>query len=188
MQLGGQSQVGASEGSSSAVGGIAAVRVQISPASWTGLRLVASAGYVREAWEGPIYDDDSGKWLPGSPNGANGAWGQIAAAGDAGRFRWSTSAHLEHVFSTGRDPLDLMMQAGVSYAVAGPLRAGAEWVGQDLEESFGPGAEGGARHFIGPIASIQALDQRLSVVAGPAIGLSSSSPHLVARAALSYGF
>ena len=60
-----------------------------------------------------------------------------------------------------------MVQAGASYRVAGAFRAGVEYVGQDLEESFSAGAEGGARHFVGPIASMQLLDNRFTVVAGP---------------------
>ena len=38
---------------------------------------------------------------------------------------------------------------------AGAFRAGVEYVGQDLEETFRDAAEGGARHFLGPIASVQ---------------------------------
>ena len=53
----------------------------------------------------------------------------------------------------------------------GGFRAGLEWVGQDLEETFSPGAEGGARMFFGPIASLQLLRDRLTLVAGPSLGL-----------------
>ena len=81
-----------------------------------------------------------------------------------------------------------MAELGASVRVVEAFRLGVEYVGQDLEESFTPGAEGGARHFIGPIASCQLFDQRMSIVAGPAIGLSSLSPTFVGRLALSYGF
>jgi hypothetical protein len=81
-----------------------------------------------------------------------------------------------------------MVQLGASYRVYGPFRAGVEYVGQDLEETFSPEAEGGARHLVGPIASLQLLESRLSLVSGPAVGLTSTSPTFVYRLAASYGF
>ena len=57
--------------------------------------------------------------------------------------------------------------------MVGCFRAGVEWVGQDLEETFGDEAEGGARQFIGPTAALQLLQDRLTIVAGPSVGLSS---------------
>jgi hypothetical protein len=92
------------------------------------------------------------------------------------------------VFWPGRDPLDVMAELGASYRIVEAFRLGVEYVGQDLEESFSPGAEGGARHFLGPVASLQLIDERMSIVAGPAIGLSSTSPSFVGRVAVSYGF
>jgi hypothetical protein len=126
--------------------------------------------------------------MPGAPSGDNGAWLQGAFSVDVQRLRVALTVHGEHVFWTGRDPLDVMADVGASYRVVDALRLGVEYVGQDLEESFSPGAEGGARHFAGPVACLQLLDQRMSIVAGPAIGLSSTSPSFVARLALSYGF
>ncbi len=169
-------------------GAIAGLRFNVSPSEWTATRVVLSAGYLREAWSGPIYDDDTRKWLPGSANGDNGAWFQMAAAGDVARLRWALTMHGEHVFWPGRDPLDVMAELGASYRVVGLFRAGVEYVGQDLEESFEPGAEGGARHFVGPVASLQLMGERLTIVAGPSIGLSSRSPSLLGRFGLSYGF
>jgi hypothetical protein len=57
-----------------------------------------------------------------------------------------------------------------------------------VEETFNAGAEGGSRHFVGPIASLQLLHDRLSLVAGPSIGLTSRSPDLLGRVAASYAF
>jgi hypothetical protein len=96
--------------------------------------------------------------------------------------------HGQHTFADGRDPLDVMVDLGASYRVAGTFRAGVEYVGQDLEESFSPGAEGGARHFLGPIASLQLLSDRLTLVAGPSIGLTVRSPDFLGRLALAYAF
>ena len=175
-------------GPSPNAGMIAGVRVQLTPLSWRSLHVVASGGYLREAWQGPVYDDDADKWLPGSPNGDNGAWMQLAISGDIQRVRLAGTVHGEHVFADGRDPLDVMVQVGASYRIVSVFRAGVEYVGQDLEETFDAGAEGGARHFIGPTASVQLLGDRLSIAAGPAFGLSDLSPRVLARAAVAYAF
>jgi hypothetical protein len=135
-------------------------------------------------------DDDNGKWLPGSPSGDNGAWIQAAFSGDVGRFRLATTVHGEHVFSTGRDPLDVMVEAGTSYRIVGclPCRpgvcgTGSRGVVQPRCRRCGATLPGAS-----PIASLQLLGDRLSMVAGPAIGLSSLSPAFVGRFALAYGF
>jgi hypothetical protein len=170
------------------VGGLAGVRVSLLPPEWRRLHLTVSGGYLREAWQGPAYDDAADTWYPASPNGADGAWGQIALSGDIGPLRLAGTGHVEHVFAPHRDPYDIMVQLGASTRVYGPLRAGVEYVGQDLEETFSPEAEGGARHLVGPIASLQLLGNRLSIVSGPAVGLTSTSPTFVYRVAASYGF
>jgi hypothetical protein len=68
------------------------------------------------------------------------------------------------------------------------FRAGVEWVGQDLEETFEGGGDGGARHFVGPTAAVQLLQDRLTIVGGPSIGLSNGSPNVLGRLAVAYGF
>ncbi len=181
--------LGGSDGTPSPnAGAVAGLRFQVSPSEWRAAHLVVSGGYLREAWQGPVYDDDDSTWHGGSPRGDNGAWIQAAFSGDVNRFRAAATVHGEHVFAAGRDPLDVMVQAGASYRLVGDLRAGLEYVGQDLDESFTPGAEGGARHFVGPIASLQLMDDRLTLVAGPSIGLTSRSPDFIGRLSLSYGF
>ncbi len=185
----GQLGIGGVDGAANpSAGALAGLRLQLAPSDWRSTHLALSAGYLREAWSGPVFDDDTGKWLPGSPHGDNGAWIRAAFSADIHRLRMAATVHGEHVFSTGRDPLDVMADLGASLRVVSELRLGVEYVGQDLEESFNPAAEGGARHFLGPIASCQFFDQRMSLVAGPAVGLSSLSPTFVGRVALSYGF
>ena len=179
---------GSEDAPSLGVGAIAGLRFDVLPPELRDLHLVVSGGYLREAWQGPVYDDDTGKFHSGSPNGDNGAWIQASISGDIARLRLASTLHGEHVFSDGRDPLDLMVQAGASYRIVGGFRAGLEYVGQDLEESFTPGAEGGARHFLGPIASLQLLSDRLTLVGGPSIGLTTRSPDVLGRIALSYAF
>ncbi|HEX3345179.1 MAG TPA: hypothetical protein VHS09_11435, partial [Polyangiaceae bacterium] len=156
--------------------------------SWRTLHLAVSGGYLRESWQGPVYDDDNNTWRPGNSHGDNGAWVQAAFAGDFDRVRVATTLHGEHAFSQGRDFMDIMVQAGVSYRVVGDFRAGVEYVGQDLEESFSPGAEDGARHFVGPVASLQLLQNRFTIVAGPSVGLTAQSPAVLGRLAAAYNF
>jgi hypothetical protein len=170
-----------------AVGAIAGLRIDVLPES-RHLHLVLSGGYLREAWQGPTFDDDTGTYRGGSPNGDNGGWARAAISGDIDRLRLAGTLHGVHVFTAGRDPLDVMVQAGASYRLAGELRAGIEYVGQDLEESFTPQAEGGARHFIGPIASVQLLRDRLTIVTGPSVGLTAHSPEFLGRLAVSCAF
>lgn len=181
-------QAGAGEGAAVNAGALAGLRLQLLPIAWKNAHLVMSAGYLREAWQGPVFDDESRKWLPGSPRGDNGTWGQLAFSGDVRRLRIATTLHGEHVFADGKDAADLMVNAGASYRLVGDFRVGVEYVGQDLEETFALRAEGGARHFVGPIASLQLLQRRLSLVAGPAVGLSATSPRLLGRLAIAYGF
>ncbi len=169
-------------------GGTASLRVSVLPEAWRHLHLVLSGGYVREAWAGPIYSEDSGKWLPGSPSGDNGMFFQAAVSGDVQRLRLVGNVHGEHIFADGRDPLDVMVDIGASYRLVGTFRAGVEYVGQDLEEAVASGAEGGARHFVGPIASLQLFRERLTIVAGPSVGLSRLSPDFVGRVGASLGF
>jgi hypothetical protein len=172
------------------VGGTVALRFQAFPLAWTHAHLAISGGYVREAYNPPVYNDDVSPavWIPGQPGGINAAFLQFAFSGDISRLRVGAMVHGQHTFADGRDPLDIMVDLGASYRLVGGLRAGVEYVGQDLEESFSPGAEGGARHFLGPIVSLQLLHDRLTLVGGPAVGLSSLSPDFVARLAASVGF
>jgi hypothetical protein len=184
----GQVGVGGLDNAGMTAGLVAGLRLQVLSSDRQNVHLVLSGGYLREAWQGPIYDAESREWSAGSPNGDNAAWLQAGFSVDVQRLRLATTLHGEHVFSDGRDPFDLMVQAGASYRLVGDFRAGVEYVGQDVEETFTSGAEGGSRHFVGPIASLQLLHDRLTVVAGPSVGLTARSPDFLGRAALSYGF
>jgi len=170
------------------VGGALAARFSLLPDSWIHTHLVLSGGYVREAYNPPVYDDDNNAWIPGSATGTNGGFFQVAFSGDIGRLRAGGMVHGQHTFADGRDPLDVMVDLNATYRLVGEFRAGLEYVGQDLEETFDPGAEGGARHFLGPIASHQLWHRRITIIGGPSIGLSSTSPDFVARVAASVGF
>ena len=178
----GQAQFGG-EGSGVNPGAIAGARFQLSPPSWSNVHMTASAGYLRETSSTPGPDSEAT-----ATGGANGAWASFAVAFDVQRLRLGVTTLGEHVFATGRDSVDVMVQAGASYRVMSWLRAGVEWVGQDLEETFADQAEGGPRHFVGPTAAVQLLQDRLTIVGGPSVGLSNGSPNVLGRLALAYGF
>jgi hypothetical protein len=183
MQLGG-------EGVGVTPGAIIAARLELSPPSWADVHLLASAGVLRETWSAPTMGDAEGARLAlaSKASGADGAWASFAASVDLRRVRLGVTTLGEHVFATGRDPVDIMVQAGASYRVTSWFRAGVEWVGQDLEETFDDEAEGGARHFVGPTAAFQLLQERLTIVAGPSVGLSTGSPRIIGRLALAFAF
>ena len=162
----GEAQAG---GTAHHFGGIAGLRLSLLPAAWTASRLVASAGYVRDL------------------DGGSGAWTRLTGTQDVGRLRLGGSLHAERIVGGARDAADLMVTAGASFDVAPWARLGVEYVGQDLEEALGDGAEGGARHFVGPTVAAL-LGDRVSLVGGPAFGLSAQSPRFVGRAALAYSF
>jgi hypothetical protein len=177
LSLAASGQMGlAGEAPGPTFGALAGLRVSLLPTSLTSTHLVLSAGYLREAW------------APTEPGGDSGAWAQLAVAQDIQRLRLAATVHGEHVFAGGRDPVDVMVQLGASYRITGPWRAGVEYVGQDVEEAFVADAEGGARHFIGPTTSLQLMHDRLTIVAGPALGLSPYSPSFIGRFGMAYGF
>ncbi len=120
--------------------------------------------------------------------GGDGAWGRLVLEQDLGRARLAFAVHGEHVFAAGRDGVDVMVSAGADVGVFGPVRAGIEYVGQDLEGLTEVDTEGGARHIVGGIVGVRLLADRLSLVGGPALGLGSSSPHALGRLAVSYAF
>ena len=103
--------------------------------------------------------------------GAWVGWLKGAASYDIDRVRVVANVHLEHAFAANRDALDLMAVVGASYKILDQLRVGAEYVGQDLEETFDAGAEGGAEHFAAGTVAIDLGDGTFQIVGGPALGL-----------------
>ena len=151
-------------------GAIAGVKVSILPNDFDRTHAVVSAGYLREM------------------SGASGAWVRFTFSQDIDRLRLGSTIHVEHVIASGRDPVDVMVMAGAHVRVVDHLRVGAEYVGEDLEESGQAESEGGVRHFVGPSASLSWLDDRMTLTAGSAFGLSSISPRLVGRLGLAFAF
>lgn len=161
----------ANHGDGSPVGAGAMVGLSAFPlAGRVPFDLSVSAGYLREL------------------EGANGIWARAAIAGDIGRTRLTLSALGEHVFSEGRDGVDILLTSGASIALHQYVRVGAEYVVQDLEGAWDPEeADGGIRHFIGPNV-ILLLGRGVQIAAGPALGLSTASPRLLGRLAATYAF
>jgi hypothetical protein len=143
-----------SSGTSGAVGAAAGARWQLtSPKSPFRLTL-AGVGF-REA------------------GGAFGTYARLATSYDLDRLRIAGNLHVEKAFAVGRDSIDVLVLAGMSYRVMNEMRLGVEYVGQDLEEAFGDeeSAEGGARHYLGPSLALNLLSDRLQLVAGVGMGL-----------------
>jgi hypothetical protein len=151
-------------------GALAGVRFEPLQSVSRSTHFVVSGGYLHEL------------------NGGDGAWMRFAIAQDLQRLRLGATVHGEHVFARGRDPVDVLVMAGASCAVVGPLRAGIEYVAQDLEESFSGEAEGGMRHFVGPQVGLELLHKSLSITTGPALGLGPNSPAFSGRFALAYEY
>lgn len=86
------------------------------------------------------------------------------------------------------DGVDVIVVAGASYALRPWLRAGVEYVGQDLEALWDDEEIEGARHMAGPVLALVSERHGLQLVMGPAFGLSSTSPGLVVRAGVQYTF
>lgn len=132
--------------------------------------LSLSAGYLREL------------------GGGNGMWARASVAGSYKNARFVVTALGTHVFETARDPVDLLLTAGATYAIIPQFHLGVEYTVQDLEGLFDPEeAEGGVRHFLGPVASLE-IAKRVRLTAGPAFGLSALSPRVQGRVSASYAF
>lgn len=158
------------DGSSVSAGGMVGVTAYPLPASFP-LKLALSAGYLRELGQ------------------SDGAWGRVTLAGDVGPVRLVLMGLGSHIFAPDRDAIDLLVSTGATVKVVSFLRVGAEYVVQDLEgawEGEEEEAEGGVRHFLSPMASLDL--GRVRLTAGPAFGLSPDSPRVLGRLQAGYSF
>lgn len=155
-----------------ATGGQAGLRFSVLPRSIEHWQLVLSAGWLHEL------------------SGDDGAWVTVQTGFETGILRSQVSIHVEHIFAPGRDAADIMITAGVGFRVLSFMRLGVEYVGQDLESVFqsDSDAEGGARHLLGPTVAFNLVDDKLSIVVGPALAMGATNIQVVGRFALSYGF
>jgi len=113
---------------------------------------------------------------------------EITGSVDLGRVRLAATAHVEHLFGAGRDPVDLWAVAGVSVRVAAPLRLGVEYVLEDIEAAWEDDeAEGGLRHYLGPNLALRLARGRVLITGGVAVQL-AQTPGLLGRAAFAYAY
>jgi len=150
----------------SSVDGIAGLKVQLtSPDSpW---RAAVMGGGLREGLSQAF-----GTWVRGI-----GSFG-------TGPLLVEANVYVEHVFQAGRDGADFMATLGADYRVLPFMRVGAEWVGQDLEETFDPGDEGGSRMGLGPNVAFDLDRGRYQIVVTGLFGLNAISPTAMVRAGL----
>jgi hypothetical protein len=135
-------------GGSSRTGALLGVRYSLLPETVRATQLVLSGGVLREL------------------QGRGGAWARAALGHDEGRARLAVSVHGERIFDGARDAVDVMVTAGASFRLVESLRAGLEYVGQDLEGMVDDDAEGGARHIVGPMLAATLWNERLTLVGG----------------------
>lgn len=83
----------------------------------------------------------------------------------------------EKAFASGRDPLDVHLRAAYSFALSPLLSVGIEYVGDDLEALWEPEeAEGGTRHFFGPLGKIKGGPGGSQVALEPGVELHFPEP------------
>lgn len=95
---------------------------------------------------------------------------RITASFEAGPWRVGGNMKFEKAFSKTRDGIDLVSSIGFQHHLAGPVFAGIEAVGQDLEGFWeADEAEGGARLLVGPSINVAPVNSRFSfsVCGGP---------------------
>jgi hypothetical protein len=111
VAIGAQGDDGAGSGQTGAMLGL---RWSLLPRTLRRTQLVLSGGVLREL------------------QGSAGAWARASFGHDEGRARFAASLHGERLFATGRDAIDLIVTAGATFRVLETVRAGVEYVGQDL--------------------------------------------------------
>jgi hypothetical protein len=100
--------------------------------------------------------------------------GSVAVTAKAGPVDTTASVRLLHYFHPGRDPVDVVLNAGFLARATRHLQLGAEYVGEELEaggEDDEDEADGGDRHYVGPSGVVTVADGRvrLNATAGVVI-------------------
>jgi hypothetical protein len=100
---------------------------------------------------------------------------RIGAGQSFARSRLDADVALERPLATGRDAVDVVTALGWMRVVLPGLQLGLEAVGQDLEGFWDrQEAEGGARIYAGPSASLRVGTWQLGATAGPVVRASFS--------------
>lgn len=121
----------------------------------------------------------------------SGLTGLVALSGQAGPVDLTANVRLAHYFHDGRDPVDVMVIAGALARPVEWLRVGAEYVGEELEESeAGDEAQidGGGRHLVGPTLAVSLAKHhvRLNLSGGAVISAAPVGPQI--RGSIAYQF
>lgn len=120
----------------------------------------------------------------------HGASGTVAVSANFGRVDLTLNVRGSHYFHAGRDPLDVYVSLGALVRATPWLRAGAEYVGEELEALTSGDVEdtGTGRHYVGPTAVVNLWKDklRLSAGAGPVFERGHTAP--MARTSLGYVF
>jgi hypothetical protein len=150
-----------------------------------GTSLAAGVKLQLTPTDAPLRAAVLGAVLREGASGQGGGWLRLAGSWDTGPVRLAATVHAEKVLAPGRDAVDLMAMAGTSVRLAGGVRVGAEYVGQDFEASD---AEGGARHLVGPNLAFDVDRGRVQFVVATGFGLTPRSPRATVKAGLSGAF
>jgi hypothetical protein len=132
--------------------------------------ILVSAGYLQEF------------------TGVQGAWVRISGEARFERLTVAANAHTERAFAARRDSADLLVTAGCYYDFDSAVRAGVEYVGQDLEGWFEPAEREGVRETVGPVLKVQDSSKKLAAAVGPSWGVAGSAGLLVTRVSIAFTF
>ncbi|MCR8558885.1 hypothetical protein KXD93_14610 [Mucilaginibacter sp. BJC16-A38] len=95
---------------------------------------------------------------------------RVTASFEAASWRIGGNMRFEKAFSKTRDNIDLVTSVGFQHRIAGPVFAGFEAVGEDLEGFWeSDEAEGGAKLLVGPSINFAPANSKFafSVCGGP---------------------
>lgn len=103
-------------------------------------------------------------------SGMGAMFSMVTASFDALKWRVGGNLRIEKAFASNRDGIDLVSSFGYQHKISGPVFAGFEIVGQDLEGFWeSDEAEGGAKLLVGPSINVAPPNSRFSfsVTGGP---------------------
>jgi hypothetical protein len=150
--------------------------------------VMAGARYQFTDPASPLHVALSGAVTHEGMSGTTGLTMLAAASLSTGPFVMAANLQADKMFAAGRDSVDLITTAGVAVRVVGGLRAGVEYVGQDLEDAFEEDLEGGARHALGPSVALDLDGGRYQLTVATGFGLNAISPTAVVRAGFTFNY
>lgn len=103
-------------------------------------------------------------------SGVGAMFSRVTASFDALKWRMAGNLRVEKAFASNRDGIDLVTSFGYQHRISGPVYAGFEIMGQDLEGFWeSDEAEGGAKLLVGPSINVAPQNSRFSfsVSGGP---------------------